>query len=85
MVCPVTESVEENDPVLPTRAPYRVLAVRADVEALVRVVCPVTVSVEAVVVESVEVPSAVNLPDEVALPLASTAKLELAVHPLPFQ
>ena len=43
-------------------------AVRAVEEAVIRVDCPVTVRVEAVVVASVEVPSTRRRPEVVALP-----------------
>ena len=46
---------------------------------------PVEEPVERVVVARVEVPTTKSLPDVVALPVASTVKLELAVQPEPFQ
>ncbi len=44
-----------------------------------------TVRSEIVVVDRLVVFNTVNIPDVVALPLASTVKLEFAVHPDPFQ
>ena len=44
-----------------------------------------TVRSDTVVVANLVVLNTVNIPDVVALPFASTVKLEFAVHPDPFQ
>jgi hypothetical protein len=62
-----------------------VSAVRDDDDALLRVVLPVTLREEIVVVASVEVPKTSKFPDVVAFPCPSTKKLRFSVHADPFQ
>ena len=59
--------------------------VSAVAEAVLRVVCPVTVRVEAVVVASVVVPTTVSLPFVLKFPCASARKLRFSAHVEPFQ
>jgi hypothetical protein len=91
VVTPVTLSVplELSDEVAVMSPPIIVPAVSALKKAVAAFTSVekklVAVSAVAVVVASVEVPRTIRRPDVVALPFESTAKLEFAVHVMPFQ
>ena len=76
---------EKNPLVLVELVEKRLVAVRAEAEAVLRVVWLETVSIETVVVASVEVPSTVNLPFVRRFPCGSAKKFRFSVQAAPFQ